>query len=109
MGARGPRKPPPDTVDNGRGRIYQLRTLAKQSAGADVRDGADKDRALAKRMRAIEPALKNLQRRLGHARKAEGAPAARTDKATAKKKSKTAKKTVASGGEDDLLSTLDSL
>lgn len=113
---RTPKKPPPDTVANVWGRIRQLRRLAKQNASVDARDGADRDRALAKHMRAIEPALKKLQRRLEKARKTEGSsPSVKSSKTSSRrrkgpksaKKAKTSKGS--SDGDDDLLSKLDSL
>ena len=113
---KGPKKPPPDTVGNVLGRIGQLKRTARRSASADVRGGADKDRALAKHMRAIEPALKKLQRRLDAARKSEAAnpPPAAEDPVTKKRtRRKPAKKAAREPGDqedaEDLLSALDSL
>ena len=103
-------------MGNLRGRIWALKLTAKQNVAMDVGDGGDKDRAVAKYARAIEPRLKKLQRRLERACKAEGTSPPVTGSsqaATKKKRSKAAKKvarsTSSSEVEDDLLSKLDSL
>lgn len=68
---RPPKKPPPDTVGNLRGRMRMLRTGARVSAGADARDGADYDRALAKHMKALESRLADLRVRLARVQEEE--------------------------------------
>lgn len=109
---RKPKKPPPDTVGNVRGRIGALRTTARQGASMDAREGVDKMRALGRHMKAIEPDLKKLQRRLEKARKLEGsAPAAKgADAAGEEKKTReAANDATPDRDEDDLLAKLDSL
>lgn len=70
---KSPKKPPPDTVGNLRGRMRALRTSARVAAGADARDGADYERALAKHRKALEPRMADLRARLARVRKG-GAP-----------------------------------
>ena len=98
------------------GRISALKLSARQNAKMDVREGADKMRALGKHMKAIEPALKKLQRRLEKARKAEEArPPAKASETSSGKKSRTKKAKKAeepepeSENDEDLLSKLDAL
>lgn len=88
---RKPKKPPPDTVGNVRGRMRMLRTLATQSAKVDAREGKDYDAALARHLRAAENSLQKLRRRLDRVRK-KGQKGAREGEA-----------------EGDLLATLGSL
>ena len=71
---RVPKKPPPDDPANLRGRIVALMHGARQKATVDARDGANYEKALAKRLRAIKLALASLRGRLA---KAEG-PEAQT-------------------------------
>lgn len=108
-----PKKPPPDTVGNVRGRILKLKRGARRHARMDAKNGADEERALAKHLREIEPALKKLQRRLAKARKSEGdstraASVAAADKKAPKRNASKSREPKADE-EDDLLSKLDAL
>jgi len=74
----------------------------------DAKEGADKMSALGKHMKAIEPALKKLQRRLEQARKLT--PPKPKPEASSKKARKRAKETPKDEEtDDDFLSKLDSL
>lgn len=104
-----PKKPPPDTVGNVRGRIAALRQQARRNA---TMDEGNYDRALARHMRAIEPQLKKLRVRLAKAKKLEPeTTVVPLQKATrrSRKRSKVAAPTKAANGDDDLLSVLDAL
>ena len=71
-----PKKPPPDTEGNLRGRMRLLRTVAKQNARVDEREGGDYERALAKHTRAVEPRLAKLKVRMARVLKATPVPKA---------------------------------
>jgi hypothetical protein len=58
------RQPPPDSVGNLHGRMLAVRAVAAQLAAMDVKNGADPQRAEAKRLAEAETALKGLRRRL---------------------------------------------
>jgi hypothetical protein len=114
--ARSPKLPPPDTVANVLGRIGQLKMTARQNAAMEAREGADKMHALGKHVKAIEPDLKKLQRRLEKARKAEGSrPSAKESEIPAKKPrrvepAKEAEVAEVDGeSDDDFLAKLDAL
>jgi len=66
---RAPKKPPPDTEGNLRGRIRAVKTLARQCARTDE---GDYERALGRHLKAAEPQLKALRARLAAVR--GGAP-----------------------------------
>jgi len=78
-----------------------LRVHAREAAGADARDGADHEHALAKRMKAIEPQIVKLRARLAKVLKTgeprQGGPTGRPSRPVG-----TPSKGTKSGGTDFL-------
>jgi hypothetical protein len=82
----------------------------------DEREGADKTKALGRRMRAVEPDLKKLQRQLEKARRleessppAKGPDAAGEEKRVRETAKKAKSEEVLERDESNLLAKLDSL
>lgn len=57
------KRPPPDSAGNLDGRELALRQRARSLAAADAREGADLEKARARRAAEIEPELAKLRRR----------------------------------------------
>jgi hypothetical protein len=99
------RKPPPDDEVNVRGRILALRTEARRAAAMDAKEGADPERALAKRLKGIEPRLKKFRARLAKARKSAPTPPIEPPKKP-KTKTRARKGTTKVDDQGDILETL---
>ena len=102
-----PKKPPPDTVGNVRGRIALLRDQAKRNASLEE---GDPEKALARHLRAIEPELQKLRVRLAKVQKS-ATPAASVQEAPqpSRKPRMPSQARAASEEDEDILSVLDAL
>lgn len=116
---RTPKKPPPDTVGNVRGRMSALRTSATQNARMSAKEGQDFVKSLGKELKQIAPQMKKLKARLEKARKnAPASPAkppskprkkARRAPETTQKPAKKQGSARVPADYDDLLATLGDL
>ena len=96
------KRPPPDNHGNLEGRILALRIAVARSVAADIREGADPEKARSARNSEVRPQLEGLQRRL---KKLEPIPA----KPSVPKPKVPEKPTSTPQDEADLLEILDSL
>jgi hypothetical protein len=63
------KKPPPDTVENLLGRMQMLLTAARQNARVEATEPEALPRMLERQLKAVEPRMKDLKKRLARVRK----------------------------------------